>query len=347
MHSKISKMNTPRLLLLFFRVLQCFASLIIIITDILRHNHIINLIESENKIKPNSFELLYGYLVMNLGCAVSVLHILRINGQCLKLGSYKFDIIIDCLLMNAWMIFGILRLSPQFDDSSFLTCSQYDPNKRIGCFAYITTVTLGYLISASYFLTSMVSTWICTANSANNNVDDNNFNSRNYNFPKSTSNRAELNESNEIRNSQTTDNISTIREGENKNSEIREVSLKEFLEHNKHLTHLLNGDSELNMTDGTFVLHKPSPGFLRYESPSRNSSLYSLDSSFSRIYGSIIISRKQNELDTNNSSGASRNGSFIVSGNPASSRSDKSISILSDKTSRSSKYDGSIIIKLV
>jgi len=345
-------MNTPRLLLLFFRVLQCFASLIIIITDILRHNHIINLIESEKNINSNTFELFYGYLVMNLGCVVSVLHILRINGQFLKLGSHKFDIIVDCLLMNAWMIFGILRLSPQFDDSSFLSCNQYDPNKRIGCVAYITTVSLGYFISASYFLTSMVSTWICTANSVtNNNDDDDKFNCRNYNFPKSTSNRAELNESNEIRNSQTIDNISTtIREGENKNSEIREVSLKEFLEHNKHLTHLLNGDSELNMTDGAFVLHKPSPGFLRYESSSRNSSLYSLDSSFSRIYGSIIISRKQNELDPNNSSGASgasRNGSFIVSGNPASSRSDKSISVLSDKTSRSSKYDGSIIIKLV
>lgn len=326
-------MNTPRILLLFLRVLQCIASLIIVIIEILRHSRIINSIEPDN-LTINNIELLYGYLVMNLGLIASVIYIFRSSGQCLKQRSYKFDIIIDCLLMNAWMVFGILKLSPQFDNPNFLYCSQYD--ERSGCIIYISVVVLGYFIAATYFLTSMTCTWICTANSATNN-DSNN---RNHYIPKSPSNRTE---SNEIRNSQIISEIVTTQE----NSELRtEISLREFLEHNKHLAHLLHGDSELNIADGAFVLRKPSPGFLKYESSSRNSSLYSLDSSFSRIYGSIIISRRSpSELESNR---ASNNGSIIIGRNQTfSTDSDRTSSTLSDKTSRSSKYDGSIIIKLV
>lgn len=344
-----SEMNISRLLLLFLRILQCLSSLIVIITEILRNTHILYLIEWEKnmKVKENKYELFFEYFVMSLGFATSAFYIFRFNQRWRQ--PYKCDIFIDCILMNSWMIFGILRLSPQFDDADLLKCSRYDAVKRRGCITYVTTLALAYFISASYFLTAMVSTWIraeknSLVNSTNNPTNHLTTNNNNNSFhsSKSSFNRSESNG----RNSQIINNI--------------------------HLAH------EFNRTDGTIViLRKPTPPFFRHGSSSRNSSLYensldsnkrkymseySLDSSFSRTYGSIIIPRKylpnssQSETDTNTSSTTSkRDGSIIIGRNQIistytsnSENSSKRLSsAYSEKTSISSKYDGSIIIKFV
>jgi len=258
-----------------------------------------------------------------------------------------------------------------------LTCSQYEPKHREGCIAYISTLVLGYSISASYFLTAIISTWIWTGKddsqtnsnsnsntNANLNPNQNPTNSNinnncNSSSPKSSPlNRTKLSKLDETNYHDLPQTIT--------------ITQDEFVAHNKHLLHLFNEDSEFNRTDGTIVIfRRPSPSFLKYEPSSRNSSLYennsssskytseySLDSSFSRIYGSIIIPRKytsQSETDNSTSSTMSKyDGSIIIDrGQINSTYSENSTgskrlsSSLSEETSRSSNYDGSIIIKLV
>ncbi|RIA88474.1 hypothetical protein C1645_877344 [Glomus cerebriforme] len=337
-----AQINTLRLFLFFFRILQCSGSLTIVILEILRHTGAVFLIESRMTVGDNYLELFFEYCVMNLGFVTSVLYLIRFNQRC-KLGPYKYDVLIDCVLMNGWMIFGILRLSPQFDNSNNLTCNQYEFKEYNGCVTYVSSLIIGYLISASYFFSALVTTWlwmeknqstINNNNSTNNNtINTNNNNNNHLSFSKS---------------------LTSTELGETRNSRA-EFSLREFIEHNKHLSPLLNRDSEFNRTDGTIVIfRKPSPSYLKYESPSsHNSSLYensaaseySLDSSFSKTYGPIIIPRKYNtqgESDIIN-----RNQIFSTYSDGSNNSNKRLSSALSDVTSRSSRYDGSIIIKLV
>uniref|UniRef100_A0A1D1XCE8 MARVEL domain-containing protein n=1 Tax=Anthurium amnicola TaxID=1678845 RepID=A0A1D1XCE8_9ARAE len=359
--------NMPRLYLFLLRILQCFGSLTIIIIEILRHTNVIYPIESRMDVVENEYELFFEYCVMNLAFVTSALYIFRFN-QRWKQGPYKYDILIDCVLMNAWMIFGILRLSPEFDDSNVLNCSQYPPKQHKGCVTYISTLVLGYATSASYFFTAIISTWLWTRkgsevntnpnNLTNNNTDDINVtinNTDNTNNPSSvkiSSNQTKLNESKETKNTVTQD-------GEIRNS--GSISSNEFTSNNQNLSHLSNEDSEFNRTDGSIlILCKPSPHFLKHETPpSHHSSLdensinskciseYSLDSSFSKTYGPIIIPRKYTTYSESTASTNSKyDGSVIADRNhPISTYSEASS--LSDITSRSSRYDGSIIIKLV
>ncbi|CAG8476818.1 5414_t:CDS:2 [Rhizophagus irregularis] len=238
--------------------------MMVCLLQILRHTgSIIDL----KRVIPNNYELFFEYCVMNLGFVLSALYLFQLN-QRRKQGPYKLHIFVDCVLMNAWMIFGILRLSPQFDMSNILTCNQYQFKQREGCITYISTLVLGYVISAG---------------SKNINVAIN------------------------------------------------------------------QDDIEFNRSDGTIVIfRKPSPSFLKHERFSDNSSNnsyiseYSLGSSFSRTYGSIIIPRKYS--DDSNIIGRNQ----IVSTHSENSINSKRLSsTFSDKTSRSSNYDGSIIIKLV
>ncbi|GBC23431.2 hypothetical protein GLOIN_2v1599001 [Rhizophagus irregularis DAOM 181602=DAOM 197198] len=272
---------------IFTRLLQCLGSLITIIIEILRHTgSIIDL----KRVIPNNYELFFEYCVMNLGFVLSALYLFQLN-QRRKQGPYKLHIFVDCVLMNAWMIFGILRLSPQFDMSNILTCNQYQFKQREGCITYISTLVLGYVISGSYFLTAIIST--CNLISSFDSTK---------------------------------------------------------LAGSKNINVAINQDDiEFNRSDGTIVIfRKPSPSFLKHERFSDNSSNnsyiseYSLGSSFSRTYGSIIIPRKYS--DDSNIIGRNQ----IVSTHSENSINSKRLSsTFSDKTSRSSNYDGSIIIKLV
>ncbi|CAG8521230.1 8919_t:CDS:1 [Funneliformis caledonium] len=277
--------------------------------------------------------------------------------------------------MNAWMIFGLLRLSPQFNNSSFLTCSSIEPyHQRQGCITYLVTLIIGFFISALYILSSILTAWLCTRSSSATNTNPNPNQSNLDSESSKSSLSLTLSKLNQIRNSQIVNDFSEFQDGEFRHSEIHaEMSLKEFVELNKRFSHLFNDGSEFNGTDGTIVIfRRPSPSYLRYEQSSRNNSLcesyleanrrkymseYSLDSSFSRTYGSIIIPRKylpstaRSETDSTNSMLSRCDGSILVGRNQITSTySDNSSkrlsSAFSDQTT-SSKYDGSIIIKLV
>ncbi|CAI2168487.1 3294_t:CDS:2 [Funneliformis geosporum] len=262
--------------------------------------------------------------------------------------------------------------------ASFLTCSSYESRQRQGCITYLITLTFGFFISALYILSSILTTWLWTRSSSatNTNSNPNRPNLDNAIDESSKSSSLILSKFNQIRNSQIIDDILEFQD-EQRNSEIlAEMSLKEFIELNKRFSHLFNDGSEFNGTDGTIVIfRKPSPSYLRYESSSRNSSYnslcesnleanrrkymseYSLDSSFSRTYGSIIIPRKylpnaaHSETDSTNSVISRCEGTIIMGRNQITSTysensSKRLSSAFSDQTS-SSKYDGSIIIKLV
>jgi hypothetical protein len=279
--------------------------------------------------------------------------------------------------MNAWMIFGILRLSPEFESDDVLACNQYEDELRKGCIVYISSVALGYCISGSYFLTAILSTWLWSekgnlqTNSNSNSNSNHNHNpnhNRNSNYTNSDSN------TNSNFNFYINSYVNSNSINNNSLSPLDQTKLAERnnCRNNNDLTQIVtikHDDIEFNRTEGTIIIfRKPSPSFLKYEHSSSNSSLYennsciseySLGSSFSRTYGSIIIPRKnsiQNEYDTstNNSRQSKLDDSTLIGRSQSiSTYSENSInskhlsSSLSDQTSRSSKYDGSIIIKLV
>lgn len=254
--------------------------------------------------------------------------------------------------MNAWMIFGILRLSPQFDMSNILTCNQYQFKQREGCITYISTLVLGYVISGSYFLTAIISTWLwmeqknsqlnsISISYPNPNPNPNSNSNFNFNF---NSNSNPNHNHNRISNFNSNINSNPI------NSNLISSFDSTKLAGSKNINVAINQDDiEFNRSDGTIVIfRKPSPSFLKHERFSDNSSNnsyiseYSLGSSFSRTYGSIIIPRKYS--DDSNIIGRNQ----IVSTHSENSINSKRLSsTFSDKTSRSSNYDGSIIIKLV
>ncbi|GBB84583.1 hypothetical protein RclHR1_11150008 [Rhizophagus clarus] len=344
---------------IFTRLIQCVGSLIVIIVEILRHTGTINLIESE-KDTTNDYELFFEYCVMNLGFVLSALYLFRFN-QRWEHGPYKVDIFIDCILMNAWMIFGILRLSPEFDNDNVLSCNKYEVERRGGCIVYISTLILGYFISGSYFSTAILSTWLWTEQKSQTDFNSNSNNNNNSN-------------SNNNSNINTDSNISNfnfyINPINNNSSSLLDQTKSVETKNSQNIPQIVtitDDDIEFNRTDGTIVIfRKPSPSFLKYgRSSSNNSSLlslhennsfiseYSLGSSFSRTYGSIIIPRKYNERDTSIHNSVQRDSITIGGNQTISTYSENSInskrlsSSLSDKTSRSSNYDGSIIIKLV
>ncbi|RGB36720.1 hypothetical protein C1646_696675 [Rhizophagus diaphanus] len=346
--------------LILLRLLQCFGSLITIIIEILRHTgSIINL----KKVIPNNYELFFEYCVMNLGFVLSALYLFQLN-QRRKQGPYKLHIFVDCVLMNAWMIFGILRLSPQFDMSNILTCNQYQFKQREGCITYISTLVLGYIISGSYFLTAIISTWLwmeqknsqpnfISISNPNPNPNPNPNSNFNLNFNSNSNsnfNSIPNHNLNHYRNHNCFSNFNSNINSNPINSNLISSLDSTKLSGTKNINVAINQDDiEFNRPDGTIVVfRKPSPSFLKHERFSDNSSNnsyiseYSLGSSFSRTYGSIIIPRKYS--DDSNIIGRNQ----IVSTHSENSINSKRLSSsFSDKTSRSSNYDGSIIIKLV